>query len=42
MWWNYCVLRYENGEMRPAETVPDMEQGETEENDGGSEFNSNI
>jgi hypothetical protein len=21
MWWRYYVLRYENGTMRPAETI---------------------
>jgi hypothetical protein len=21
MWWKYCVLMYENGKMRPVETV---------------------
>jgi hypothetical protein len=24
MWWKYCVLMYENGKMRPAETIPGM------------------
>jgi hypothetical protein len=24
MWWKYYVLIYENGKMRPAETVPGM------------------
>jgi hypothetical protein len=24
MWWKYCVFIYENGKMRPAETLPGM------------------
>jgi hypothetical protein len=24
MWWKYYVLRYENGKMRPVETIPGM------------------
>jgi hypothetical protein len=30
---------YENGKMRPVETVPGMEEWEIKENDGGGEFN---
>jgi hypothetical protein len=30
---------YENGKMRPIETIPEMEGGEIKENDGGGEFN---
>jgi hypothetical protein len=33
---------YENGKMRPAETVPGLEGGEIKENDGGGEFNYDI
>jgi hypothetical protein len=32
---------YENGEMRPAETVPGMGNGEIK-NDGGGKFNYDI
>jgi hypothetical protein len=42
MWWNYYVLRYENGKMRPVEIVPGMGGEEDEEEDGGSEFNYDI
>jgi hypothetical protein len=24
MWWEYYVLMYENGKMRPVETIPGM------------------
>jgi hypothetical protein len=34
-----CVHRYENGKMRPAETIPGMGD---KENDGGGEFNYDI
>jgi hypothetical protein len=30
---------YINGKMRPAETIPEIEEGEIKENDGGGEFN---
>jgi hypothetical protein len=33
---------YENRKMRPIETIPGMEFGETKENDGGGEFNYDI
>jgi hypothetical protein len=33
---------YENGKMRPVETVPGMGGSEIKENDGGGEFNYNI
>jgi hypothetical protein len=28
MWWKYYVLRYENGKMRPVETIPGMGEGD--------------
>jgi hypothetical protein len=31
----YYVLVYENGKMRPVETIPVMEEGRIKENDGG-------
>jgi hypothetical protein len=34
MWWKYDALIYENGKMRPVETVPGMEAGRLKENDG--------
>jgi hypothetical protein len=33
---------YENGKMRPVETIPGMWGGEIKENDGGGEFNNHI
>jgi hypothetical protein len=33
---------YENGKMRPVETIPEMCGGEIKENDGGGELNYNI
>jgi hypothetical protein len=39
MWWKYDVLMYDNGKMRPDETVPGMRGGGVKENDGGGEFN---
>jgi hypothetical protein len=33
---------YENGKMRPAETIPGMGGGRIKENDGGDEFNYDI
>jgi hypothetical protein len=33
---------YENGKMRPAETVPGMLEGGIKENDGGGELNYDI
>jgi hypothetical protein len=33
---------YENGKMRPAESILRMGAGEIKENDGGSEFNYDI
>jgi hypothetical protein len=28
MWWKYSVLMYENGKMRPVETILGMERGD--------------
>jgi hypothetical protein len=33
---------YENGKMRPVETIPGMGEGGTKENDGECEFNYDI
>jgi hypothetical protein len=33
---------YENGKMRPAESIPGMGVGGIKENNGGSEFSYNI
>jgi hypothetical protein len=33
---------YENGQIRPVETVPGMGVGGIKENDGGDEFNYEI
>jgi hypothetical protein len=33
---------YENGKVRPIETIPEMRRGEIKENNGGSEFNHDI
>jgi hypothetical protein len=38
----YYVLVYENGKMRPVETIPGMEQGGINENDGGGELKFDI
>jgi hypothetical protein len=27
MWWKYYVLKYENGKLRPVETIPGMGEG---------------
>jgi hypothetical protein len=36
----YHVLMYENGKMRPVETIPGMGEGRgIKESDGGGEFN---
>jgi hypothetical protein len=37
----YYVLMYENGKMRPVETIPGM-RGWIKKNDGGGEFNYDI
>jgi hypothetical protein len=37
--WKCYVLMYENGKMRPVETIPGMEEGWIKEDDGGGEFN---
>jgi hypothetical protein len=42
MWWKYYVLMYENGTMRPVETIPGMGGGRIKENEGGGEFNYDI
>jgi hypothetical protein len=31
----YYVVMYENGKMRPVETIPEMEGGGIKEKDGG-------
>jgi hypothetical protein len=33
---------YENGKMRPVDTILRMNEGKIKENDGGCEFNYNI
>jgi hypothetical protein len=33
---------YENGKIRPVETILRMEGGRKKENDGGGKFNSDI
>jgi hypothetical protein len=33
-WWKYYVLIYENGKMRPVETIAGMGRREIKENDG--------
>jgi hypothetical protein len=33
---------YENGKVRPVETIPGMGEGGLKENDGQSEFNYDI
>jgi hypothetical protein len=33
---------FENGKMRPVETLPGMRGGEIKENDGGDKFNHDI
>jgi hypothetical protein len=38
MWWKYHVLMYENGKMRPVETVLRGERQGIKEYDGGDEF----
>jgi hypothetical protein len=40
--YKYYVLVYENGKMRPVETIPGMGGGRIKENDGGGEFNYDI
>jgi hypothetical protein len=37
--WKYYVLVYENGKMRPIETVTGSGGGEIKKNNGGGEFN---
>jgi hypothetical protein len=37
----YYALMYENGKMRPDETIPGMGEG-IKENDGGGEFNCDM
>jgi hypothetical protein len=37
-----CSVRYENGKMRPVETVADMGAEGIKENDGEGEFNYDI
>jgi hypothetical protein len=39
--WKYYVLIFENGKMRPAETIPGMRGGHIK-NYGGGEFNYDI
>jgi hypothetical protein len=36
------VFIYENGKMRPVETIPGMGRGGIKENDGWGEFNYDI
>jgi hypothetical protein len=38
----YYVLMYENGTMRPVETIPGMGGGWIKEDDGGGDFNYDI
>jgi hypothetical protein len=38
----YYVLMYENGKMRPVETIPGMGEGGIQETDGQGEFNCDI
>jgi hypothetical protein len=38
----YYVLIYENGKMRPVETLPGMGGGRIKENDGGDGFNYDL
>jgi hypothetical protein len=35
MWWKYYVLMYENGKVKPLETILRREKWEIKENDGG-------
>jgi hypothetical protein len=42
MWWKYHVLMYENGKMRPVETIPGMGVEVIKKNDRGGEFSYNI
>jgi hypothetical protein len=35
IWGKYCVHRYVNGKMRPAENIPGMGWGWIKDNDGG-------
>jgi hypothetical protein len=37
----YYILRYENGKMRPVETIPGMERV-IKENNGGGELNYDV
>jgi hypothetical protein len=39
---NKYVLTYENGKLRPIETLPGVGRKEIKENDGGGEFNYYI
>jgi hypothetical protein len=38
----YYVHLYENGKMKPVQTIPGMGEGGIKENDGGGEFNNDI
>jgi hypothetical protein len=38
MWWKCYIFLYEDGRMRPIETIPGM-GGRVKENDGEGEFN---
>jgi hypothetical protein len=38
MWWEYYAPMYVNGKIRSVETIPGMEGGD-KENDQGGEFN---
>jgi hypothetical protein len=40
--WKYYVLVYENGKMRPIETILRRKGGGIKENDGGREISYNI
>jgi hypothetical protein len=39
MWWKYDILMYENGKVRPVESITGMGGGRIKENDRGGEFN---
>jgi hypothetical protein len=38
----YYVLMYKNGKMRPAETIPGMQEGGIKENNEGGKFSYEI
>jgi hypothetical protein len=42
MWWKYYVLMYENGKMRPVESIPGICEGKIKEREGEGEFNYDI